>query len=284
MASPYRSPAAAAQVRDWCSAGLASWRVPHTTHEVETSCGQTHVVSAGTENGICVYLPGTNFNAASSTVVLSALAARCRVYTADLPGQPGLSTAQRPDPEQSGYAAWLTDVIAWVRHRHERARIVLAGHSRGAAVALSAEPDTVDGLALLAPAGLTQVRPSVEMLRSTLPWLVRRNHAGARRLLAYMSGPGHPPTDELVEWMTLVARACRTTGAPGPLADDRLVRWKGHPVRVAVGEHDVFFPVSNLSEPCRTMLGREPLVVAGAGHLLLDEEPLIVSDLITRLL
>ena len=99
MASPYRSPAGADQVRHWCSAGLASWEVPHATHEVETSCGQTHVVSAGTGDGICVYLPGTNFNAASSTPLLSALASRCRVYATDLPGQPGLSSAIRPDPE-----------------------------------------------------------------------------------------------------------------------------------------------------------------------------------------
>jgi pimeloyl-ACP methyl ester carboxylesterase len=284
MAGPYRSPAGADQVRDWCSAGLACWGVPHASHEVETSCGQTHVVSVGTGDNICVYLPGTNYDAASSTVVLSALASRCRVYAADLPGQPGLSTAKRPDHEQSGYAAWLTDLIAWVRRRHQAGRIVLAGHSRGAAVALSAEPDGVDGLALLAPAGLTEVRPSIEMLRSTLPWLVRRNNAGARRLLAYMSGPAHPPADDLVEWMTLVARACRTTGAPGPLPDDSLVSWKGRHVRVAVGEHDVFFPVSKLREPCRTKLGLEPLVVPRAGHLLVDEEPVIVSDLITSLL
>ena len=215
--------------------------------------------------------------------MLSALAPRCRVYAADLPGQPGLSAAARPDHEVSGYAAWLADLIAWVRLRHEGERIVLAGHSRGAAVALSAEPDSVDGLALLAPAGLTEVRPSIEMMRSTLPWLLRRNNAGARRLLEYMSGPAHTPPDDLVQWMTLVARTCRTTGAPGQLPDAILIGWKGRPVRVAVGEHDVFFPDSKLREPCRTKLGLEPSVVAGAGHLLVDEEPVLVSNLITSL-
>jgi pimeloyl-ACP methyl ester carboxylesterase len=122
------------------------------------------------------------------------------------------------------------------------------------------------------------------MLRSTLPWLVRRKSADARRVLEYMSGPAHTPQDDLVEWMTLVAQACRTTGAPGPLPEDKLTRWKGHDVRVAVGEHDVFFPVSKLRAPCRTKLGQDPLVVAGAGHLLVDEEPDLVSDLITSLL
>ena len=55
----------------------------------------------------------------------------------------------------------------------------MAGHSRGAAVALSAGPNAVDALALLSPAGLTSVRPTMPMLRATLPWLIRRDAAGA---------------------------------------------------------------------------------------------------------
>ena len=256
MTSAYRSPAGAERVRDWCSAGLARWEIPHATHEVHTSCGQTHVVALGTGDGICIYLPG----------------------------QPGLSAAKRPHPELSGYAAWLSDLIAWVRERHAHGRIVLAGHSRGAAVALSAEPDSVQGLILLAPAGLTEVRASIAMLRATLPWLMRRNSAGARRLLEYMSGLAHTAEDDLVEWMTLVARTCRPTGAPGPLPDDTLLRWKGRQVLVVVGERDVFFPITELREPCRSKLGREPLVIPGAGHLLLDERPVLVTELITSLL
>lgn len=284
MAGPYRSSVGEARVRNWCSARLAGWELLHEEHEIDTSCGPTHVVSVGTGDGICIYLPGTNFNAASSTVGLSALASRCRVYAADLPGQPGLSSATRPGLELRGYAAWVTDLIAWVRQRHGRERIVLAGHSRGAAVALSATPHHVEGLALLAPAGLSRVRPSIEMLRATVPWLVRRNHAGARRLLEYMSGPAHAPAGDLVEWMTLVAQACRTTGAPGPLPEAHVGRWKGRDVQVAVGEYDVFFPVSTLGEPSRSLLGRDPMVVAGAGHLLVEEESLLVSEIVTSLL
>ncbi|WP_107765631.1 alpha/beta fold hydrolase [Nocardioides terrigena] len=284
MSSAYRSAAGAERVRDWCSAGLARWEFPHSTHEVDTSHGQTHVVALGAGDGICIYLPGTNFNAATSTTVLSQLATSCRVYAADLPGQPGLSAAERPHPELLGYAAWLRDLIAWVSGRHEHGSIVLAGHSRGAAVALSAEPDSVQGLMLLAPAGLSEVRASIEMLRATLPWLVRRNSAGARRLLEYMSGPAHTAEDDVVEWMTLVSRSCRTTGAPGPLPDHTLLRWKGRQVLVAVGEHNVFFPVSKLRVSCRSKLGREPVVIPGAGHLVVDEEPVLVTELVTSLL
>ena len=283
MTSAYRSQAGAEQVQDWCRAALARWVVPHQTHLVDTSLGMTHVVSLGAGDNVCVYLPGTNFNASSSLTVLAALAGKFRVYAADLPGQPGLSAANRPADEHSGYARWVTQLIGWVARRDGRARILLAGHSRGAAVALSAKPDTVHGLALFSPAGLIAVRPTLTMLRSTVPWLVRRNAVDARRLLDYMSGPGGVPAADLVEWMTIVARACRTTGAPGPLPDTDLDRWKGHNVRVAVGEHDVFFPIPKLHEACRAKLNLEPLVVPGAGHLLVDEEPELTADMVAGL-
>jgi pimeloyl-ACP methyl ester carboxylesterase len=283
MTSAYRSQAGAEHVQRWCRAALATWVVPHQTHVVDTSLGMTHVVSLGAGDDVCVYLPGTNFNASSSTTVLAALAGKFRVYAADLPGQPGLSAADRPADEHSGYAGWVTQLIGWVEHRDGRARILLAGHSRGAAVALSANPDTVHGLALFSPAGLIAVRPTLTMLRSTVPWLVRRNAVDARRLLDYMSGPGRAPAADLVEWMTIVARACRTTGAPGPLPDTDLVRWTRHNVRVAVGEHDVFFPIAMLHEACRAKLNLEPLVVPGAGHLLVDEEPELTVGMVAGL-
>ena len=93
----------------------------------------------------------------------------------------------------------MTELIEWVKRRDGGAQILLAGHSRGAAVALSADPDAVHGLVLFSPAGLIEVRPTIQMLRATLPWAVRRNNAGARRLLDYMSGPGRTPAAESVD-------------------------------------------------------------------------------------
>ena len=191
----------------------------------------------------------------SSSAVLEVLATRLHLYAADLPGQPGLSAAVRPKDEVSGYAGWVDELVSWVHSRHPDARIVLAGHSRGSAVALLVNPDTVHGLALFSPAGLIAVRPTRQMLQATLPWLLRRNDAGARRLLAYMSGPCRTPAPEQVQWMTLVARMCRTTGAPGALPDTVVNRWRGRHVRVVVGDHDVFFPTSKLGEVCLSQLG-----------------------------
>ncbi len=284
MASTYRSSRHAEQVGAWCRAVLGGWSEPHETHELVTSLGQTHVVSLGRGDAVCLYLPGTNFNAATSTVALEVLAARFHVNVLDLPGQPGLSEAARPVREVPAYADWVAELVTWVRAQHDGAPIVLAGHSRGGAVALSADPGTVDGVALLSPAGLLGVRPTPQMLRATVPWLVRRDDAGAARLLRYMSGPTHLPSPRLVEWMALVARTCRTTGAPGRYPDAVVAAWRGGNARVMVGEHDVFFPVDPLAAASRARLGTDPVVVPGAGHLLIDEEPERIADLVAGLL
>ena len=68
-----------------------------------------------------------------------------------------------------------------------------------------------------------------------------------------------------------------------PLPDTDLVRWKGHNVRVVVGDHDVFFPIAKLHEACRAKLNLEPFVVPNAGHLLVEEEPELTADMVAGL-
>lgn len=113
---------------------------------------------AGQGDGLCVYLPGTNFNAATSTGLLGVLASRRRVVCADLPGQPGLSASGRLGDEPEVWARWVAEVIEECRRRVAEGRVVLMGHSRGAAVALAAAPGSVDSLVQLSPAGLARVR------------------------------------------------------------------------------------------------------------------------------
>lgn len=121
-------------MRAWCLAALARWPVPHGTQTIETPGGHTHVLSGRAGDQVCVYLPGTGFNVATSTAVLGALASWCGVYAADLPGQPGPSASTRPEDELSGYAGWVADLIRWVRSQHVHEWIALVGHSHGAAV------------------------------------------------------------------------------------------------------------------------------------------------------
>lgn len=111
------------------------------------------------------------------------------------------------------------------------------------------------------------------MPRSTPPWLVLRSRAGARRLLDYLSGPGHVQASDMVEWRTLVAQACCTTGTPGPIPDANLIGWRGRNLQVAAGAHDVSFHVDKLRDPCQAKLRLEQFVVKDAGHHLATKRP-----------
>lgn len=275
----YRSPAAERRVRDWCTGRLASWEIPHESTVLPGPLGPTHLVTAGDGDGetLCLYLPGTSFNAATSLPLLAALATRCTVVCPDLPGQPGLSGTARPAGESTAYGDWLDAVVAHVRAEHPGRRLVVAGHSRGAAVALSG-PTEVDGLMLLSPAGLVRVKVGPAVLRASVPWLLRPTRTRSRALLSLMSGPAWSPDPALVEWMTLCARETRTSGAPGPLPAEVLARWRGRPVRVLVGEHDCFFPASRVSSAARDRLGVEAQVLPGLGHLTVEEAPGLLAD------
>jgi pimeloyl-ACP methyl ester carboxylesterase len=287
VACLYRSSAAEEAVRQWCEARLAAWGTPHRTSWVETGLGRTHLVRLGEGRETCLFLPGTNFNAATSLSLLSALAQRFTVYAADLPGQPGLSAAGRPPLEREGYAAWVDEVVTHVRAQPRPAGelagpapVVLLGHSRGAAVALSARPGTVAGIVLVCPAGLCRVRVTPRVLAATLPWLVRPSSSRSARLVRVMSGPSQalPDAPAHARWLTLVARATRTTGAPGPLPADVLARWRDHATVVLAGAEDVFFPPARLRPRALEYLGVDPVVVAGTGHLLTEQDPTAVVE------
>lgn len=285
MPDLYRSTEAEAAVQRWCADRLAAWTTPHGTQWVETELGRTHLVRLGEGRDTCLVLPGTNFNAATSRPLLDTLAQRFTVYAADLPGQPGLSAASRPRAERDGYSAWVDEVVAHVRTQSRAGdpgssgQVVVVGHSRGAAVALTARPDTVAGLVLVSPAGLCRVRVTPRVLAATLPWLARPNLTRSMRLVRLLSGRQRTPAAaSAAEWLTLVARSTRTTGAPGPLPPGDLTRWRGRTTSVLVGAEDVFFPPARLRPAAAELLGVEPVVVPGAGHLLADERPTVVLE------
>ncbi len=272
MADLYRSDADGESIRRWCAERLAGWNVAHRTRLVDTDAGETHVVEAGAGRTAVVYLPGTNFNAATSLGLLSLLATHCRVFAVDLPGQPGLSTSRRPPQSPGDQARWASQLLRQLPLADVDA-VVLVGHSRGAQVALCADPREIDALVLLNPAGLTKVSASPGVLRIAVPWILRPTPARSRAMVQLMTGPGHEPDPVLVTWFTMVATLCRTTGAPGPLPGWSTERWRSGAVVAVTGEQDCFFPPGKLAPATRRRLGKRLEVFTGVGHLSADEAP-----------
>ena len=117
---------------------------------MNTSAGRIALVSAGRGVPQVVVVPVTGFNAAVALPWLRALSARWATTVVDLPGQPGLSDPHRP---RRGRLAWYGRVLDEVLSAADLDRVVLAGNSLGAAVALAAgSPGSRRGRLSLPPA------------------------------------------------------------------------------------------------------------------------------------
>ncbi|MFD9409850.1 alpha/beta fold hydrolase [Streptomyces sp. NPDC059989] len=230
---------------------------------------RTHLVSAGSGPTTVVFVPGTNFNAAASLPLATALvAAGHRLVLPDVPGQPGLSSGARGRSGRhlSWYGTWLGEVLDGAT---ASGPVVVVGHSFGAAIALSSPSPRIDRLVLVSPGGLGRLRLTPGLLAVSAAWFARPTPARSARLLRAMLAPGHQPREELVEWMTLVARHSRSSGAPGAadLPARAVPRW------VTTGAHDVFLPPRRLAPAVRTLLDADLHVVPDAGHLVVEEHP-----------
>lgn len=273
----YRSEAGRETVQAWCRSELDR-RLPSAERRVvETSLGPTHLTTVGAGRPVLL-LPGTNFGAATSIPLITALAPSFRVTAADLPGQPGLSSGLRVREDLvSRHRSWLAQVGTAVG----APSVLVLGESLGAAVALCAEPGPrIGGLLLVVPAGLVGTRVGGGTLVASLPWLLGPTAARADRLLSAMDGGARVVDRErLVEWMTLVPRHVHSSLAPAPLPNRALTPWRDTPCRVVAGQHDRFFPPGRLAGPARNLLHAGTTVVPGAGHLLTHTAPQAVAAL-----
>jgi pimeloyl-ACP methyl ester carboxylesterase len=273
--SIYRSTAGKELIRRWCLDQLTAWPVPHELKTVTAKGTQTHVVLAGSGATTVVFVPGTNFNAAASLPLATALvAAGYRVLLVDVPGQPGLSSGEHglSRGRLSWYGAWLSEVV----EKLSSEPVAVMGHSFGAAIALSSNSPRIDRLVLVSPGGLTRLRLTPAVLAASAAWYLRPAPAHSARLLRAMLAPGHTPREELVNWMTLVARHSRSSGAPGAAA----LPTRSIPRLVVTGEHDVFLPPRRLGPAARGTLGAELGVVSEAGHLVVEERPEYLATLL----
>lgn len=287
VASVYKSAEAQSLIQDWCRNRIDTWDVEHRRGDVVTVAGVTSVVAAGMDRATAptiVLVPGTNMNAAVSLRFAEKLARRWPTIILDVPGQPGLSADRRPRRNRlAWYGHWLTDVL---EHAIPGSAVVV-GHSLGGAIALACPSPRIAGRVLVSPAGLVRLAVTPAILAATIPWLARPTTARTNRLLGHMLAPEHGVDEELGNWMTLVARHCRSSLAPMPLPEATLAAaGRAAPCLVATGRHDVFLPPRRVGPAVRRSLKTELRSMAHCGHLSLDEQPdeivALVAEVVTR--
>ncbi|AGZ42790.1 alpha/beta fold hydrolase [Actinoplanes friuliensis] len=264
MPTVYKTPDGQRAVRGWCSETLAQAGFPLTRRTLDTSAGPVELTSAGAGRSRVVLVPGTGFNAAVALPWLRALSVRWPTTVVDLPGQPGLSDPHRPG---RGRTTWYGQVLDEVLAAMDADDVVVVGNSLGAAVALAASSPRIAARALISPAGFVRLSVEPQVALASTAWLLRPTTGSTRRMLRFFVAPGAEPPATEVEWMTLMARCCRTTLAPPPLPPRLLATRAEQPCVVATGEHDRFLPPGRLGPAVRRSMNLSLRVLPGTGHL-----------------
>jgi hypothetical protein len=103
LRSIYRTSEGREAIRRWCEARLDAWPVPHRRETVAFEAGTAHLTLVGDGPVKTVFVPGTNFNAATCLPVAAALGRHWSTMVIDMPGQPGLSSGDRPRSPHDGW-------------------------------------------------------------------------------------------------------------------------------------------------------------------------------------
>lgn len=281
MRSLYKSEAGRRIIVHWCRARLDAWSAPHRRESVTIDGATAHLTFIGEGRPEVVFVPGTNFNAATCLPVAEVLGRRWPTVVVDMPGQPGLGSGERP---RSPLRSWYGDILAQVLAQADISGAVAVGNSLGAAIALSCTSDRIAARVLYSPGGIVPLQTDPILIRRSMSWLMRPSRERARRLLELFTSPDGEPSEATVSWMDLVARYCRTTLAPAPLAPADLERWQGTPLVAATGEYDRFLPPDRLSPVVASRFGRTLHVLPGVGHLAVEERPEDVIALVEEAL
>ena len=204
------------------------------------------------------------------------------VIAIDLPGH-GRS-AGPPQASVEAIAAWLADAMATIG----LARYAVVGHSLGALSALAlaaAQPTRVERLALLGPAAPMTVSDA----------LLDAAAHDQPRAAALITGWSHSTPRQLGGnpvpgvWMMGQARRLLERTAPGVLHIDLRACHRyddaaaaaagvGCPVLFMLGERDVMAPPRQVAALQAALPNARTVVLPGAGHALMAEEPDAVLD------
>ncbi len=249
---------------------LSDWPWSTESLRIDTRHGRTHVLAQGPKDAQpLVLLHGAGSNALAWGGDIPELMRHFRVYAVDTPGEPGRSCQERIPWKGGGIVEWLDDVLDGVG----AGQVLLAGISQGGYIALrfaSARVQRVKALVLLAPGGVSPVRPG--FLARGIAYSVL-GHRSGDAMVRRVTGDSELPA-VAKEYMGLIYAHFRSRMDAQPLLSDVALRELTMPLLVFAGGRDAIFDSNRTAARFgRLVDGADVRLLPEAGHALINLAP-----------
>jgi pimeloyl-ACP methyl ester carboxylesterase len=280
----YRTPETKAKLMALYDAELARWPVPYESLMVPTRYGDTHVIASGDRNASpLVLLHVAGGNATMWLANIAELSHHYRVYALDTIGDLGKSVVRGAHPKDAGeYGLWLTDILDELHI----AKADVVGASMGGWIAHGLAlfaPERVNRLVLLAPAA--GIPPRTRWAKMLLSLMLPLPESYKRKVIGQLLGRGTANSERWMSYL-LAASTCRPKLSPPAKFSDEQLRQTKAPTLFLVGDEEVVYASieETLARARRFLPDVHAEVIAGAGHLLNVDQPVLVNARILHFL
>jgi pimeloyl-ACP methyl ester carboxylesterase len=269
---------------------LRQWPIPYSSGIVNTSYGQTHVITCGPEKGFPLVLLHGGY--ASSTMWfgnIADLSAKFRVYAVDTIGEPGKSIPARNNASQAAQSAWLEEVF--IQLGIQKAHVV--GLSRGGWLALNLAlhaPQCVDRIVLLSPA--SSFIPLTPFFQALATFMIRIPLKALLKAALYSwVTPGFKINEGFVNqfvlglyhWNWMVNQQGYSGVMPSVFNSKELGKLY-MPILMLIGDHDRLNPPRAIQLAQKMIPHLAAEIIPQAGHMLSMEQPACVDQRILNFL
>lgn len=259
---------------------LTQWPIPYESRVVETSFGDTYIITSGSkETKPLVLLHGGGGNSTMFIDNVATLSNHFQIYAIDIIGEAGKSAGTRPT-KITEYAIWLKEIFEAVGIN----KAVLCGASLGGTIAEQFAltfPQYVDSLILIAPPSLLQMRIgfiSRGLLANLLPTTLF-----ARHFLSYISSRDSKFPEQSIQAFCNQVKAYKLNTIKIPIiSNDDLARLPPRTLLI-LGEDEVLYDIDKVASRVSSIAPFITIaIIPQAKHMVFLDQPDLVNEKIIQ--
>jgi len=246
---------------------LENWTSPNKKFHVNTRYGKTFIIASGEKKAPpLILLHGSAMNSIMWLNDVREYSRYYRVYTVDIPGEPGKSSETQLPFNGPAFAEWLNDVYNALSIE----KAIIIGISLGAWLSVKFSvnyPEKVDKLVLLCPAGIGKQKTSF-LFRALFHRIF--GEKGMDSLYKKVKGNAVIP-EPMLKYQKLIGENFNYRRELIPLFSDDELKQLTMPVALFVGEKDIMFHSKKTAKRLGNILPHADInVIPGAGHVLIN--------------